>query len=194
MFYVFLCFSGFLVLSRWVYLSSRPWFRVAWDFSSLLFSILSCVLCVFVFFPYFWFQCHCSCFVCFCVFVFNWRIHLASSTVSVFFVFLCFFPRQGFFPQNLSVMGGCTHSVLKGGMSDFFFDFAKTNEPILSCWPKLAPKCRLLAIGSPSRLADNFPPDNCPPDKFPLGGTCPKGNLSGGTCPGGSCPGGSCPF
>ena len=65
------------------------------------------------------------------------------------------------------------HNVLKGGVR-IFFDFAKTNELILSCWlsywmsnqeyinfhhfwpfyghfwAKFAPKCLLLAIGSPS--------------------------------------------
>ena len=62
-----------------------------------------------------------------CVFVFFSSIGELTLLVPpcVFFVFLCFFPRQGFFPQNLSVMGGCTHSVLKGGMSEFFLILQK---------------------------------------------------------------------
>ena len=95
-FYMFLCFPGFFVLSSWVYLSPRPWYRVALGCSSLLFSILSCVLCVFVFFSYFYFNvtARVLCvfvFLCICLLLLYsrcWFYRLCVFCVLVFFSFL----------------------------------------------------------------------------------------------------------
>ena len=87
-FYVFLCFPGFFVLSSWVYLSPRPWYRVALGCSSLLFVM--CFMCFRVFLL-FLFQCHCSCFVCFCVFVYISSIAVFTLLVPPSLCFLCFY-------------------------------------------------------------------------------------------------------
>ena len=117
-FYVFLCFPGFFVLSSWVYLSSCPRYRVALGCSSMLFfNFVMCFMCFRVFsliFISMSLLVFCV-FLCFCVYIFYCCIHVVGSTVSVFFVFLClfFFLSKVFSSKSVSKGGGVIISTVR---------------------------------------------------------------------------------
>ena len=97
-FCVFLAFSSSVAEFTFHLVRGILWL---WVFLFGIFNFVMCFMCFRVF-PLFFISMSLlvfCVFLCFCVYVFYCWIHVASSTVSVFFVFLCFFSS---FLQNLS--------------------------------------------------------------------------------------------